>query len=211
VVDDRPATVQDDDAGHRRRWAAWLYWGNLIQFLDAAGGDGTQLARTTLDSFQPAELAVSEGTGLVAARRDLALDEETATWLGRDPAAPAAEPVGTGDLDETQTDQRWRDVVDLLMPDESGLESLVRALAARGVPPPEQGFELGDAGWQAELAWPERRIAVVLVGDLHDNETADRDEAFAAQGWDARTARQWSVDDLAEKVLETSGRTGERR
>jgi hypothetical protein len=203
--------VQDDDAAHRRRWAAWLYWGNLIQFLDAAGGDGAQLARTTLDAFQPAELAVSEGTGLVTARRALALDDETATWLGRSPAAPVAGPAAAGGLDEAKTDQHWRDVVALLMPDESGLESLVRALAARGAPPPKQGFELGDAGWQAELAWPERRIAVVLVGDLHDNETADRDKAFAAHGWDARTARQWSVDDLAEKVMQPSGRTGERR
>ncbi|MFC7483007.1 hypothetical protein ACFQX7_27605 [Luedemannella flava] len=37
----------DKDA-HQQRWAAWLWWGNLIQFLDAAGGDGAQLAVTTL-------------------------------------------------------------------------------------------------------------------------------------------------------------------
>ena len=40
--------------GTRRRWAAWLYWGNLIQFLADGGGDGDQLAWTELDAVDPA-------------------------------------------------------------------------------------------------------------------------------------------------------------
>jgi replicative superfamily II helicase len=203
VVDDRTEAVRDDDPGHRRRWAGWLYWGNLIQFLDSGGGDGAQLAMTTLDAFDPAELAVCEGTGLVLARRALELDEETATWLGR---ATAAEPeLALEALDETKADRRWREVLALLFPDESGLESLIRGLIARNVPPPEQGYELGDAGWQAELAWPDRRIAVMVASELADHETADRDKAYAAEGWDARTAQQWTLDELVEKIMVTSG------
>jgi hypothetical protein len=202
VIDDRTEMVRDDDPEYRRRWAGWLYWGNLIQFLDSGGGDGAQLAVTTLDAFDPAELAVCEGTGLVLARRALELDEETATWLGR---AAAAEPEPAPEaLDEAKADRRWREVLALLFPDESGLESLVRGLIARSVPLPKQGYELGDAGWQAELAWPDRRIAVMVAGELGDHETADRDKAYAAEGWDARSARQWTVDELVEKIMVTS-------
>lgn len=202
VVDDTAEAVGGDKDAHQKRWAAWLWWGNLIQFLDAAGGDGAQLAVTTLDGFEPAELAVSEGTGLALAKRGLAIDEESASWLGRavlPEAEPEPEPV-----DEAKVDERWRDVLTLLFPNESGLESLVRGLIARNAPLPEQGFELDDAGWQAELAWPGQRLAVVLADD-YSHESAERDRAFAVQGWDARTARQWNVDDLVEKILATSG------
>ena len=34
MIDDRRATIVADEQAHERRWAAWLYWGNLIQFLD---------------------------------------------------------------------------------------------------------------------------------------------------------------------------------
>lgn len=206
VIDDRVQTVRADEDAHHRRWAAWLYWGNLIQFLDAAGGDGAQFALTTVDAFDPVELAASEGTGLVIARR-AELDEETATWLGR--VRRVDEPATAKPVETAATDTRWTGVLNLLSSGESGLETLVRGLAARGVPLPEQGYELGDGAWQAELAWTARRVAVVLAGDAYDHETADRDKAYAAQGWDARTAGQWSVDELAEKVMEkeTAGRS----
>ncbi|MBT8225375.1 MAG: DUF1998 domain-containing protein, partial [Dactylosporangium sp.] len=209
VVDDRAGAVHDGDPDHRRRWAGWLYWGNLIQFLDVGGGDGAQLTTTTLDTFEPAELAVSEGTGLALARRADELDEETATWLGvtRQPESDAESTP----FDEHAADARWREVLNLLFPDESGLESLVRGLISRDAPLPEQGYELGDAGWQAELAWPDRKIAVVVAAGYGHLETVDRDRAYAADGWDARVARQWTVEELIDKITELSGVTGEGR
>ncbi|MFC7483006.1 hypothetical protein ACFQX7_27600 [Luedemannella flava] len=136
------------------------------------------------------------------ARRGFALDAETATWLGR-ATVPDVEPEADK-VDERQLDSRWRDVLTLLFPDESGRESLVRGLIARQAPLPEHGYELDDAGWQAELAWPSRRIAVILADD-YSHEAAERDRAFAEQGWDARTAKQWDVDDLIVKIMATSG------
>ena len=65
VIDDRRATIVADEQAHERRWAAWLYWGNLIQFLDEGGGDGVQLAWTGLDGFDPSALAAAGGAGLV--------------------------------------------------------------------------------------------------------------------------------------------------
>ena len=64
MIDDRQATILADPEAHERRWAAWLYWGNLIQFLAEAGGDGAQLAWTALADFDPAVLAAAGGAGL---------------------------------------------------------------------------------------------------------------------------------------------------
>ena len=64
VIDDRRATILADKEAHERRWAAWLYWGNLIQFLTDGGGDGAQLAWTALDVFDPSVLAAAGGAGL---------------------------------------------------------------------------------------------------------------------------------------------------
>ncbi|WP_322751203.1 MULTISPECIES: DUF1998 domain-containing protein, partial [unclassified Frankia] len=227
VVDDRPQTITADTAAdtddHKVRWAAWLYWTNLVQFLDSGGGDGVQLAFSDLDAFDPGLLAVAEGTGLLPAAQALPLDDETSSWLGRAPSQPsrASRPVETG---AEPADHRWREVLDLLDPDEPGLESLVRGVlalgaSAHGVPPPEIGYELGDQAWQAEVAWPAARVAVLLrgadsgrgsgagsdPGATVDSETADRDAAYAAAGWDARTAIEWTISELAEKIVMVDG------
>jgi hypothetical protein len=198
LIDDRPATVATDD-GHRRRWASWLYWGNLIQFLTAAGGDGAQLARSTLDGFDPAQLAVTEGTGLLLARRAAGLDDETATWLGRvtEPAPEVPEAVAA--------DSGWQTVLRYYDREESALETLVRDLIDRQLPAPTVGYELGEQMWPAELAWPDRRIAIVVSGLRDDPEIADRDHAYAAAGWHARTAREWTADELSELINITDG------
>ncbi|WP_444947427.1 DEAD/DEAH box helicase [Micromonospora ureilytica] len=201
VLDDLPAAVAG--TGHKDRWAAWLAWGNVIQFLGNGGGDAGQLAVSTLGTFEPASMAVTEGTGLVLAQRALPLDEETATWLGVAAQPTAAEPET---LDKASP---WLDVLRYLDPDEKTLDQLVQQLARQDLPAPVVGYELGDQGWPAELAWPDRRIAIVLTGPSDDPETEDRDRAYAEAGWHARTAREWSVDQLAAEIKATSG--GERR
>ena len=42
VIDDRLPVIETDEDAHRRRWRAWLYWGNLLQFLDTARATGTR-------------------------------------------------------------------------------------------------------------------------------------------------------------------------
>ena len=175
-----------------------MYWGNIIQFLAAGGGDGVQLVRSAVDGFDTNQLAVAEGTGLVLAQRAVALDEQTATWLGRTPEAPPVEP------EVVEADTAWRTVLRYVDREESALETLLQELLRRHLPAPVVGYELGDDGWPAELAWPDRRIAVVLAGPADDPEIADRDRAYAAAGWHARTAREWSADELAEQLDTTS-------
>ncbi|MFD0471004.1 hypothetical protein ACFQ0B_23875 [Nonomuraea thailandensis] len=90
--------------------------------------------------------------------------------------------------------ERWEEVLDLLDPDEPGLAGLVHELAALGAPAPQVGFELGEQLWQAELAWPTAKVAIVLAGD--DDEARRRDAAFAEAGWDARTVAGWTPEEL---------------
>jgi hypothetical protein len=124
----------------------------------------------------------------------LALDEETATWLGGSVQAPPAEP------ETVEADTRWRTVLAYFDRDESELESLVHTLIRRRLPAPIVGYELGEHMWPAELAWPEQRIAVVVSGPRHDPEILDRDSAYAAAGWQARTARDWSIEELVAHI-----------
>ncbi len=65
VIDDRPFAIRASGPAHRRRWASWLHWGNLLQFLDVPqaggrqGGNGRQLAHTALGDFDPLTLAAA--------------------------------------------------------------------------------------------------------------------------------------------------------
>ena len=67
VIDDRPHAIRASGAAHRRRWASWLYWGNLLQFLDVPGadggpgGNGRQLAHSRLGKFDLLTLAAATG------------------------------------------------------------------------------------------------------------------------------------------------------
>ena len=80
------------------------------------------------------------------------------------------------------------------------MNELLRALIDCGVPVPVIGFELGEEAWNAEMAWPDRRVAVLLAGADDDPEIMKRNEAFEAAGWAARTASEWTADELAERL-----------
>ena len=185
VLDDAPAMVAGDPE-HRGRWRSWLRWGDLLQFLTTDTADAGQLAGSDTGAIDPVALAVSGGTGAYLALR--AADGVAPT----DPR-PDSVPVAQG----------WRDVLDLLDPDGTGLVALVRQLADRGLPAPVVGYELGSAAWQAELAWPDQRLAVLLNSDPADD-PGGRD-AYAAAGWDARPTGDWPIDELADLLGASAG------
>ncbi|MFF7242334.1 DEAD/DEAH box helicase [Embleya sp. NPDC008237] len=194
VLDDSPVTVRDDPA-HHRRWQAWLYWTNLLQFLNEGAGDGVQLAASALSEFEAAELAVGGGIGWLSSKvrgqRDDAEPGRAGTTA--DAEVGGAEAVGL-------RDSGWDEVLEYLEED-PGLPELAKALAKSGVPAPVAGFELGDAKWPAELAWPDRRVAVVLSHRTYpdgtaDDDARDRDHAYIAAGWQVRTAKRWDPDEL---------------
>ncbi|WP_329414613.1 DEAD/DEAH box helicase [Nocardia vinacea] len=196
VIDDRAETIEAE--AHKERWANWLYWGNLLQFLDFGGGDSAQLALSTLEEFDAGQLAAAGGGGFLTMLSLLPLDEDlTDDTL---PPPPRREPKPEP---RTATDDRamvadWQQPLDLLDPDEPGLAELAHELAALGVPAPEVGYELGDNAWQAELAWPAAKVAVVLVAN--DDEAHKRDAAYTEVGWESRPAPAWTAAELAERI-----------
>ncbi|MGV9985639.1 DEAD/DEAH box helicase [Streptomyces olivaceus] len=236
VLDDRPEAVAGDGAEHRRRWKAWLCWGNVLQFLDPSSegrADGLQLARTALDAFDAGLLAATTGQagGLLAALRE----DRQGTGLtdtGAVPAGGDAEPgrgagpgadvrltgSGTGaavahaDATTPTALERtiaWQLVLrELSYMGDPAVEKLALALAERGdVPPPEAGWDTSGVSRPLELAWPAVRIAVVLAEDAQD--TGYLSECRAA-GWRVGDAGAWDETELAALVRQArSGATDE--
>ncbi|MFJ8078154.1 Zn-binding domain-containing protein [Streptomyces sp. NPDC096176] len=203
-LNDSPAAVADEDR-HKRRWRGWLYWSNLLQFLEHGGGDSAQLTTGLLDAFSAQEFSVAGGAGwLESTRTVLAGDQPPAAADAPQPlvAAPAV-PVTEG-VPTAARDGGWDPVLELLDPDEPGLELLAVALASLGVPAPQDGYELDDRGWMAELAWPDAKVGVVLThrprATEGDPEAEDRDRAFAAAGWEVRPAGGWTARELAARL-----------
>lgn len=210
VLDDSPEALGRDENAHHRRWQAWLYWTNLLQFLNEGEGDGVQLAASQLSGFDPVELAVTGGVGWLESRRqrpepERPAEDAAATASSVAPPQPAASAV------EAVRDPAWDEVVDYLV-EEPGLAELVEVLVRSAVPAPEAGFELGEAAWPAELAWPAHHIGVVLAPEEDEAaraEARDRDSAYAAAGWTVRTAVQWDARELAAaltRATEADGR-----
>ncbi|PSK95735.1 uncharacterized protein DUF1998 [Murinocardiopsis flavida] len=218
LLDDADTVIAADEDAHRRRWASWLYWGNLLQYIGAAGGEGFQLAASDLAAFRPEVLAAAGGEGMFTAVGRVPADPETGEILvgatvdtsadGLDIVVDPGYTHTTGEeaadiRPEAPADPGWSAVLRYLADDEPGLAELAADLVRIGAPVPEDGYELGDDGWPAELAWPDARIAVVLAHDPHkseDIEAADRDRAYAAAGWDARPAAQWAPEDLLSRI-----------
>jgi len=197
VLDDSVDGVTADEAAHRRRWQAWLYWSNLLQFLDAGEGDGVQLTVGMLPGFDPAELAVTGGAGWLTSQRRA--HQPTA-----DGQEPAADRRNAEEAPVAVRDPAWDEVIEFLI-DDPGLPALARALADRGLPAPEAGYELGAAAWPAELAWPAQRVGVVLAhrpdpGSERDIDAEQRDQAYREAGWQVHTATEWDADELAGLV-----------
>lgn len=208
LLDDAPGVHAREEA-HKRRWRAWLYWSNLLQFLDTGGGDAVQLTTGRLDGFPVETLAVTGGGGVLeSVRATLAVTtttDRTPAPAEAEPPVPATAEVSARGGTPPARDTAWDQVVEYLDPDEPGLLALAEALAARGVPVPEDGYELDANGWLAELAWPAARVGVVLAarppeGEDEDPEAVDRDRAFAGAGWEVRPAADWTADALADRL-----------
>lgn len=202
VLDDSAIAVDDTDS-HKRRWRAWLFWSNLLQFLEHGGGDSAQLTTSQLAGFSADTLAVTGGSGLLTSTRlDLGMiTEPEVNGSAQVMTAPEPDVVNS----ESSTSRTsWAAVLDLLDPDEPDLLLLAAALASIGVPAPVDGFELDEHGWMAELAWPDVKVGVVLPHRPSDPdpdyEAEDRDRAFAAAGWEVRPASDWTARDLAQRL-----------
>ncbi|HEX3964819.1 MAG TPA: DEAD/DEAH box helicase [Trebonia sp.] len=202
VIDDRLATIQADEQAHQRRWGAWLYWGNLLQFLSGPRSDGACLAYTGLDVFDPSTLAAAGGAGFLSSYAPGGSESgpgvsQLELTLATTPSPSAAGPGATN-----QPDMVWANA-EYLSPE---VAVLAHQLAARGLLEPADdqfGYELGSEGWQAEIAWPSERVAVLAEGP--DAEVAACQAAYEADGWDARLAQDWPLDELTARIARIAG------
>ncbi|MEW2030240.1 DEAD/DEAH box helicase [Streptomyces roseifaciens] len=230
VLDDRDEAVEGDRPDHRRRWKAWLCWGNVIQFLDPTGSgqaDGLALARTALDGFDASLLAATAGTatGLLPALRaeargtgfqapEAEADAEPGKPEPGEAEAPAAPAVTAGQQDRaaeapeaavTPLEQSaWQLVLgELSKYGDPDVAEFAERLAARGdVPAGRAGWDIDGVPRTVELAWPDRGIGVVLGEDAEDSEYMTH---CAAAGWHVRAPRGWDVDELARMLGEEGG------
>ncbi|MFC8228414.1 DEAD/DEAH box helicase [Streptomyces sp. NPDC057287] len=219
VLDDRQEAVHGDRPDHRRRWKAWLCWGNILQFLDPTGAgraDGLQLARTALDGFDARLLAAmsSASTGLLPALRE----ELPGTGL-RGPAPQIAPEAGDQGVDDrlgtdaadtpaassaTAVEQAlWEALLDeIAEAEDPELEALARELAGRrDVRAATVGLDLDGVSHPIELAWPHRKIGIALSEDAGD---ASYLSQCAALGWDVRSAGAWTAEELAALLRDES-------
>ncbi|WP_346535595.1 DEAD/DEAH box helicase [Micromonospora sp. DPT] len=107
------------------------------------------------------------------------------------PAPAAAEPP--------TLPQPWLDAIDLAS---LVVKRLLTALAEAGMPLPQIGYELGDDAWPAELAWPDKRVCVVIDDD------ADRDAAYANAGWHIHSAGHVAHSEAAELIKKLEATRG---
>jgi DEAD/DEAH box helicase domain-containing protein len=153
------------DQQQQARWREWLRQGNLFQFLP--------------------HLLIST-PGWSGSEQTAAVDPPQ-VWVAADPAKASPDGPGVPETAAAGRQRAWQEL-GRFAPAEAQplLEALEEAWRDTDRPLPEQAFELegpkGDVIAQAEIAWPDQRLAVVF-------ESVDA-EAFTAAGW-----RCWSVED----------------
>ncbi len=140
VLDDSDAAVNTDQ--HRTRWADWLAWANVLQFLglpeDSRGALIAGASQAQTGDHDDLWLSYLAGA-----------DVEPATAPGT-PAAPTAGP----------SDEQFEELE--LMAD--SVRSFVEPLVGPTGPALVAGHET-DEGLVVEAAWPDRRVGVLNDGD----------------------------------------------
>jgi DEAD/DEAH box helicase domain-containing protein len=158
-----------EQAGHEPQqqaaWREWIRQSNLFQFL-------------------PHLLISTPGWG--GAEQSSAVGPYS-VWLDGEPHPSGSIPAGS-----PEQAKAWQVVTELVTPSCLPLLSALQApWLERGFDLPEVGYELGGSRdevlAEAELAWPDQQLAVIL----------DPDDApiFEAAGW-----RCWPIDDSPDQL-----------
>ncbi len=169
-----------DDPGHAARWKDYLQWANLLQFLTSMGRDAVITSAAQAQTLDVHDLQICPVPTGAAAREVRALGAEL---------TPAQ-----------------RDELDLL--EDEGAKAMVEEALQRGADDFIAGYEpegeLG-AGWILEAAWPEEKVAVLAM-------TAGPPDAalnawLEANGWVARPAEVWTIDELVAALRDQGDKT----
>ncbi|HZR10983.1 MAG TPA: hypothetical protein VFA79_20510, partial [Myxococcales bacterium] len=163
---DDSAGPRGDAQAFRAPWRAFLAALNLFQHLPNASFATTELIETygSVDLKKPF--------------LDLGKDK-------RGEVAESAEPAGRAALSDEAN-------AFLELVSDAYLESALRGMLLRGARLPEAGFELTDSGGrvvgEAEVAWPDVRVAILLPVQIADS------KEFERAGWHVFPSEQLIAD-----------------
>jgi hypothetical protein len=167
VVSSIPSETADvESEPHRRRWADWMQWANVLQFVRGYGRNAVITATAQATDIDIDHLWLLDGTGTSAAT------PETSPQAEQSAAATAPAAV---DLSDAQQDE-----LDLIDDDE--IRELTEQVLRRGAPDFIAGYEIN--GVPIEAVWPTQRVGIGLDGD------------GTFDGYDIRPVSGWTIDDL---------------
>jgi hypothetical protein len=142
VVSSIPSRAVDVEAAqHRERWADWMQWANVLQFLRGYGRNAVIAATTQADMIDLDHLWLLDG--------------------GR--AAPAAEPAVAPSAEPELRELSPEQEEELELIDDDAVRRLARSALERGAPDLIAGFEVD--GHPVEVMWPDQRVGIALDGD----------------------------------------------
>jgi hypothetical protein len=165
---------------------------------------------TALDDFDPATLVAAGGAGFLSScgphgsqSQPAGSEVEQTPWAAGLAQGHVTPGEVTAGADRISRDTFWANSHYLA----ADVLGLAHELAKLGIPEPDAdtqiGFELGKQGWQAELAWPDRLVAI--IAEEPSGEVGSCIGAYTAAGWDARLARDWPPAELAGQIADVDG------
>ena len=166
ALPDDPASVAEP--AHRARWAEWLAWSNLLQFL---GLPHEPTAAVICGASQ-----ADDGDYPVLDLRARAATADTFEPDAAGPGQPAAAGVSWPSVDISNDDIEELDLIC------ESVRPVVEAVLRSGGTGVVAGCEID--GVPIEAAWPDRRVGI---------STGDHE---APAGWDVRPVSGWDLDEL---------------
>ncbi|OBF21617.1 helicase [Mycobacterium kubicae] len=173
VLDDRESEVGGPK--HVQQWRDWLRWSNVLQFLNVPRhGEAMPLRMAEVWTRKSADAFATTHIPLSVA--------------------------SSGPMDIAfALPSEWQEVLQYT---DGSLKGLVTELARRESAIPEPGVEVGpdDSVWQVELAWPAKKVAVVI------DDEPEREAWLAADGWTVTHVEQTpEVEALADILSDQVG------
>jgi len=171
------------DAAHKARWADWLAWSNVLQFL----GLPHESTGTAVAGSSQADTGDHDDLWLRHLAKVGQADESAlvgAAGAGGGVGSDASVSPAGGPVELTEEQRESLDFMD------DDVAALVGSVLGSGAPELVVGYEADD-GHQVEAAFPDRKVGVLLL---------ENDEV--PEGWDARPVSGWTVDQLRDALRE---------
>ena len=142
MISSIPSRAVDVEAAqHRDRWADWMQWANVLQFLRGYGRNAVIAATTQADTIDLDHLWLLDG--------------------GRPAPAPVPGVAPSAEQELRGLSSEQEEELELI--DDDAVRLLAQSALERGAPDLIAGFEVD--GHPVEVMWPDQRVGIALDGD----------------------------------------------